>query len=70
METKDLEDFYRRWLSTNNYVDPQSETITDETNNQNVQNIPSAAMPIQNENQIDNIVFENDIFQLYIEKGN
>lgn len=56
MNSKELEDFYRRWLLVNHPAQVQVP-------------LPAAAQPIQDENSLQNIVFENDKFQLYIEKG-
>jgi hypothetical protein len=55
---EEIEQFYKNWLAIN------------QTNNQPN---PQQSSPSQNDDSIDNlsqIVYENDIFQLYIEKGN
>jgi hypothetical protein len=51
---EEIEQFYKNWLAIN-------------------QPNPQQSSPSQNDDSIDNlsqIVYENDIFQLYIEKGN
>jgi hypothetical protein len=55
MDSKTLEEFYRRWLLVN-----QPETSEVQAQPQEPQRVES----------IDNIIFQNDIFELYIEKGN
>jgi hypothetical protein len=55
---EEIEQFYKNWLAIN------------QTNNQPN---PQQSSPSQNDDSIDNlsqIVYENDIFQFYIEKGN
>jgi hypothetical protein len=51
----DIEEFYRNWLKTNT---PQKQSKSNES--------------VENEEQptsIENIVFENNMFQLFVEKG-
>jgi len=55
MNTQQLENFYRRWLTVNHYIEPPIENP-----------VPA---PIQDANNLQNIVFENNKFQLYVEKG-
>jgi hypothetical protein len=58
MDSKKLEEFYRKWLLINR---PQQQPAVEPESDVN--------QAPQRVEQIENIIFQNDIFELYIEKG-